>query len=104
MVSGKPEDRNSYQGELGGQLGFICAIEIMESMLGSTTLMVNSRNNISAPRRASIHPEAVKLLWKQVDLISCLSDAFNSIDLGMSLVHVYGHHNSDNLASTLMPI
>ena len=72
MVPGKPKYQNSYQGELGGQLRVMCAIKIMEYILGSTTLVVNSCDNISALRRATIHPEPVKLRWKQVDLISRL--------------------------------
>ena len=40
MVPGKPEDKNCYQGELGGQIGVMCDIEILESIVGSTTLVV----------------------------------------------------------------
>ena len=63
MVPGKPEDHNSYRGEIGGQIGVICAIGIMESTVVSTTLVINSYDNKSALRRATIHPEAVKLIW-----------------------------------------
>ena len=64
MVPGKPEYQNSYQEELGGQLRVMCAIEIVESIVGITTLVVNICENISDLRRATIHPEAVKLIWK----------------------------------------
>ena len=104
MVIDKPEYRNSYQGELGGQLGVMCTIKTMEAILGSTTLVVNSCNNINVLRQATIHPEEVKPRWKKVDLISRLSDVYQSIDSGMSLVHVYGHQNSGKLASTLTPL
>ena len=60
MVPGKPKYQNSFWGELWGQLGVMCAIEIMESILGRTTLVVNSCDNISALKQAMIHPEAVK--------------------------------------------
>ena len=104
MVPGKLEDQNFYRGELGGQLRVMCAIKIMESILGSNTLVVNSCDNIRYPRRASIHPEELKSRRKQADLISCLSDAFNSVDSGMVLVHVYRHHNNDKMASTSTPL
>ena len=73
-VSGKPEDHNYYQGEFGVQPGVICEIQIMDSVLGSTTLVVNSCDNISNTRRASIHPEVVTPQQKQEDLIYRLSD------------------------------
>ena len=73
MLIGKPEDQKSYQGELGVQLGFLYTIKIMVSIFCSTTLVVNSCDNISALRKASIHLEAVKSRWKQADLISRLS-------------------------------
>ena len=66
--------------------------------------MFNSCNNISALRRASIHQVAVKYRCKQEDPISRLSDAFELIDSGMSLVHVYGHHNSSSSDSTSTPL
>ena len=72
MVPRKPEDQNSYWGELRGQIGVICGIEIIESIVGSTTLVVNICDNLSALRQETIHPEAVKSILKQVDLISCL--------------------------------
>ena len=59
METCKLEDQNSYQGELGGQIGVMCAIEIMDCIAGSTTLVVNCCDNISALRQAIIHPEAV---------------------------------------------
>ena len=55
MVPGKPEDKNYYQGELGGQLWVMCAIEIMDSIFSGTKLVVNSCDNISVLRQASIH-------------------------------------------------
>ena len=61
MVPGKAEDQNSYRGDLVGQLGVMCAIAIIDSILGSTTLVVNSWENISALIQVSIHPESVKL-------------------------------------------
>ena len=60
MIPGKPEDKNSHGGELGGQLGAMSTIEIIESILGGTTLGVNSCDNISAHRQATVHPEVVK--------------------------------------------
>ena len=101
MVTGKPKDQNYYQGELGGQLGDMCMIKIMQSILGITPHVVNSCNYISALRQAKIHPEAVKSRWKQVDLISRLSDVYQSMYSSMSLVHIYGHHNSGIPSSTL---
>ena len=74
------------------------AIKIIESILVSTTLVINSYDNISSLRRTTIHTEAVKLRWKQVDLISRLSDVYQSMDSGVYLVHFYGHHNSGRLA------
>ena len=50
MVPYKPEDHNSYKGQLGGQLGAMYAIKIMEHILGSTTLTVNIWENISTLR------------------------------------------------------
>ena len=60
MVPGKPEDQNYYQGELGGQLRFMCAIEIMVSILSRTTLVVNSCDNIITLKPETIYPEAAK--------------------------------------------
>ena len=80
------------------------AIEIMESVFGITTLVANSREKISALRQASIHPEAVKSRWKQVHIISRLSDAFHSIESGMLLVHIYEHQNIGKSESTLTPL
>ena len=82
----------------------MCAIEIMECILGSPTLVVNIFDNMSALRRATIHQEVVKSLWKQADLISQKSGAYHSIDSGMLLVHIYVHHNSVNPTSTLTPL
>ena len=53
MLPGKPEDHNYYRGELGGQLRVMWTIEIMESILGSTALVVNICDNIRALRRAT---------------------------------------------------
>ena len=89
MVPGNPEDQNSHQGELGGQLGFVCAIQIIESIMEITPLVVDSCDNIITLRQASIHPESVTLRWKQADLISRLSGVYHSIDSGMSLAHIY---------------
>ena len=102
MVQGKSKDKNSYRGELGGQLGFMRAIGIMESILYSTTHVVNRCDNISALIRATIHPEGIKPIWKQVDLISHLSDVYQSMYSGMSLVKVYRHQNIGRPASTSM--
>ena len=104
MVPGKPEDQNSFIWELGSQLGVMCAVETMESILGITTLIVNTCDNTSTLRLATIHPEAVKSRWKQVDLTSCLSDFYQSMDSGMSRVHIYGHRSSRRPASTLTPL
>ena len=49
-VPGKSEDHNSCRGELGGQLGAMCVIQIMVSILGNITVVVNSCDNISAFR------------------------------------------------------
>ena len=61
MVSGKPEDHNSYQGELGGQIGVICKIQIIESLVGIALLLFDSCDNIIALRQALMHSESVKL-------------------------------------------
>ena len=50
MVPGKPEYNNFYWGDLRGQLGVMWAIKMMESIMVSTTLVVNSCDNISALR------------------------------------------------------
>ena len=60
----KKKDQNSYQRELRVQLRFMGAIEMMESILGSTTFVVNICDKIVALRQATIHPEAVKYRWK----------------------------------------
>ena len=82
----------------------MCAIQIIDSIMRSTLLVVYICDNISALRRASIHPKSVTSRWKQADLISCLSDVYYSIDSGILLVHVYGHPNSGRFASTLTPL
>ena len=82
----------------------MCAIQSMEYILGSTTLVVNNCDNISALRQTSIHPEEATSRWKQAYLISRLSRVYHSIDSDMLLVHVYGNHNSGKLASTLTPL
>ena len=102
MVPGKPEDHKSYRGELIGKLRVMFAIKIIKSIAGSTTLVVNRCDNIRALRRATIQPEGVKLRWKQIDLISHLSDVYQSMDSIMSLVHIHGHQNIGRPASTLM--
>ena len=91
MVPGEQEYQNSYQGEIGGQLGIMSSIKIMEPILGSATLVVKSCDNISSLIRATIHPEAVKPRWKQVYHISRLSDVYQSMDPGFYMVHFYRH-------------
>ena len=66
--------------------------------------MVKSCNNISALRQAIIHPEAVELRRKQVDIISRMSNVYRSMYSGISLVQVHGHQNRGSLASTLTPL
>ena len=68
----KSEDQNYYLGELGGQLGVICAIQIIDSIMGSNPLVVDSCDNISTLRRYLIHPELVALRWKQSYLFPCM--------------------------------
>ena len=104
MVPVKPQVQHSNRGELRGQLGFICDIEIIESIVSITTPVVNSCDNISALKRATIHPEAVKSRWKQVDLISSIYDVYHSMGSGISLVHIPGHQNSGRPVSTLTPL
>ena len=82
----------------------MCVIKIMVSILGSTTLVVNICDNISALRQATVHPEVVKSIWKQVDIISRLSDVYQSMKSGMYLVQVYEHQNSGRPVSTLTPL
>ena len=101
MVRGKPEYQKSYQEDLIGQVNVMCAIKTVESIVDSTTLVVNIYDYISALRRATIHPEAVKLIWKKVGLVSHLSGVYQSMYFGMYLVHVRGHHNSGRPGSTL---
>ena len=60
-MPGKPEDHNSHQGELGGYIVVICAIQIIDFIMGSTPLVVDSYDNISALRRALVHLESVTL-------------------------------------------
>ena len=93
IVTGK-KNQKSYHGELRGQLGVMCDIKIMKSIFGITILVLNSCGNIIILRRATIHPESVKSRWKHVDLISCLSDVYQSMDSIMSLVQVHGNHIS----------
>ena len=104
MVPGETNNQKSYQGELGGQIRFMYAIEIMEFILGSTTLVVNICDNTSTIRQAKIRPELVESIWKEEDLISHLSDVYQSMESGMPLVHIYRHHNSVNPASTLISV
>ena len=87
MVPGKSEEQNSYQGELVGQVRVMCVIKIMDSILGSTALVINICDNLSALGQASIHPEALIPQWKQAYPISRLSDVYHSIDSGILLVH-----------------
>ena len=105
MVPGKLEYHNLYRGKLGGQtIRVMCAIKIMESAVGSTTLVVNRCNKISSLIQAIIHPEAVKSIWKQLDLISRIFDVYNSMESGMSLVHIHEHQNNGRLDSNLTPL
>ena len=55
MITRKTEDQNSYQGELGVQLGFMCAIQSIESIMVRNPLVVDSCDNIRALRQALIH-------------------------------------------------
>ena len=103
MIPGKPEYHNSYRGELGGQLGVMCVIQIIESIMGSTPLVVYFCDNISALRWASIHPESVTSRWKQANLISCVSDVYHSIESIIPVVHIHVHHNSRNLNASSIP-
>ena len=64
IITGKPEYHNSDRGVLEGHLGVMCVIKIMESILGSTSPMFNTCDNISDLRQVSIHPESVKSRWK----------------------------------------
>ena len=89
MLPGKLEYQNSYRGELGGKLWFMYLIQIIESTMGSTSLMVDICDNILVLIQALIHLEAVTLEWKQAFFISCLFDVFHSIDSCMSMLHVY---------------
>ena len=82
----------------------MCNIKILESIVNSTTRVVNNYNYISALRRATIHPEAVKSRWKQLDLNSRLSDVYHSMESLMSLIHVHGHQNSGIPVSTIIPL
>ena len=82
----------------------MCAVQIIESIMGITPLVVIICDNRSAFRRSLIHPESVILRWKKADLIFCMLDVYHSIDFGMSLVHMYGHQNSGKLASNLTPL
>ena len=76
MVPDKPKHHNYYQGELGVPFRVMCAIKIMEFILGITTLLLNSCDNIITLRQVTIRWEAVKLRWKQVDLLSRLSGIY----------------------------
>ena len=104
MVPGKTKYQNSCWGEIRGQLRIMCTIKIMEYILGSTKLVVNICDKMRSLRRATIHPEALMHIWKQVDLISRLSDVQYSMDSGMSMLHVYGYHNIRRPESTLTPL
>ena len=51
----------------------MCAIQIIDSIVGSTPLVVDRCDNISALRRYLIHPESVTLGRKQADFFpACL--------------------------------
>ena len=79
-------------------------VQIMESISVSTTLVVNSCDNISYLIQASTHPEVVTSQWKQAHLISSLSETYHSIESVMYMSHVYGHRNSGRLVLTLTPL
>ena len=72
----------------------MCFIKIIEYTMGSTSFVVDSFDSISVFGKSLIRPESVTSQWNQADIISRLSDVYHSNDSGMSLVHVYGHHNS----------
>ena len=91
MVSGKLEDQDSYQRELGYQLRVMCTIKIFDSIFYITAFVFNSCDNISSISQVSIHRDVVKSQLKQADLIWCLSDVYQSIDSGMTFIHVYVH-------------
>ena len=82
----------------------MCLIQIIDSIMGSTLLVVDICDNMSALRKYLVHPESVTLWQKQEDIISHLSDVYQSIESGIFLVHVYEHNNSWSLASNFLPL
>ena len=56
------------------------------------------------PQTSDIPPKSNKKIWKQVYLISRMYDIYQSMDSGIYLVQVYGHHNSGGTASNLTPL
>ena len=82
----------------------MCAIEIMDSILGSTTPMVNRCDSISDLKQAKTYSEAVKLRWKQIDLISRMYHVYRSIYPVMPLLHVCKHQSIRRPESTLTPL
>ena len=58
-VPGNSGDYISYQGERGGQIGIMCAIQIMDSILVSATLVLNICDNISTLKLVLVQLESV---------------------------------------------
>ena len=50
MVSGTPEDQNSYRGKLGVQLGVLIFIHCLEDIVVIRPLAANCCNNVIALR------------------------------------------------------
>ena len=97
VVPGKPVYQNSHK----GVFGVMWLIQNIDSIMGSTSLVVYSCDNIRNLIQALIHPESVTSQRKQVDIIYRLSGVYHAIDSCILLVHVYGHQNSRSSASTL---
>ena len=104
MYQGNQMIRTHIEEKFEGQLGVMCLIQIVESIMGITSLLVDICDNISSLGWASINPESVTLRWKQSYIISRLSNIYHSIDSGMLMVHVFGHQNSQILDSNLISI
>ena len=56
MVPGSPADKNSFIGELGGQLLIPSFIHSLEGIIGSSPLVMNCCDHFSALRKSNIHP------------------------------------------------
>ena len=50
MVPGEPADKNSYRGDLGGQIGVLRCIHCLEYIMGSSPLVANLCDNVIALR------------------------------------------------------